>query len=211
MPIVGIREISVEDSWDPSDYTIGESFTIQSKSTETKQTEFSGWQFGDQETTSIEFEYIPSTGFGSVEPTTGRIEIRPSSGLLFVFTESGTNEVDQVIRDVRKSVDGGLTIKKRLVLDRQVIWRFVLTGTPQRIDVVTPFGGVQRIALQEDPHSNVDLDDAKGNYPIDSAKIQFEHESDPFDVRYLGDKLDIKSDLSDDIELIVQIFESAVK
>ncbi|WP_127117506.1 hypothetical protein [Halorubrum sp. PV6] len=211
MPIVGIREISVEDSWDPSDDTIGESFTIQSKTTETREREFSGWQFEDQDITSIEFEYIPSSGFGSVQPTTGKIEIRPSSGLLFVISDSGTKEVDQVIRDLRKSVDENLAINKRLVLNRQVIWQFVLAGNPQRIDVVTPFGGVQRIALVEDPHSSVDFEDAKGNYPVDSAKIEFTHESEPFDVRYLDDKLDIESDLSGDVEFIIQTFESAVR
>jgi len=216
MPIVGIREMTAEAGWRPSGDTIGESINIISVSDSEPDTYFSEWDFSEQEAINIEFEYTPSAGFGNVTPIKGRIKIRTGSGLLFVVVDSENNDpndVDQVIRSIRKNTNDSLKIKKRLVLGREPIWRFVLAGKPVRIDVVTPFGGVQRISLQKESSipDAVTIEDAEGNYPVDSAEVEFTRDSYSFDIRYFEDKLTISSDNSSDVEYIIQVFESALR
>ena len=211
MPIVGIREVDVGD-WSPSSDTIGESITVEAVDHRTQEKLFSGWKFSNQDVISLSFEYVPTDGFGSVVPVKGSIEVRPDSGLLLVICDEDVEKVDQVIREFRKAVGDGIKVKKRFVIGREKIWRFLSSGEPVRFDVVTPFGGVQRVSLDNlsNQRSGVTLDDARNNYPIDIAKIKFSNDGREFSVRYFEDKLDIKTDEETDIEYVIQILESAI-
>lgn len=210
MPIAGIREVDVDSDWEPSGDTIGD-IVIDTWDARIPEDEFPSWSFSGEEVIRIEFEYSPTASFGKVEPLCGFIEVRKGSGLLFVFLSEGTNEVDQIIRELRTAACDDLRIKKRFVIERGRIWQFLMTGRPQKVEVVTPFGGVQRVSLTESgTRSEVTLDDARGSYPIDLAKIQFSPYGNDFDIEFFEDKLNIKSSSDDDIEYVIQAFESAV-
>lgn len=199
MPLVGIREANIDERWSPSD-DIGD---IEIK--------FDRGSFVDTESlVKFEFEYTPSNGFGVVQGVTGQIQIHRNSNLVFVISEGNKENVEQVFRELRRSADEQLNVNHRFVIERGKIWNFISYGSIQRVDVVTPFGGVQRVSLEESTTgSGITIEEARMDYPVDYAVIEFENDR-LFDVKYDEDLLSIESSESDDVDFVIQTFASAI-
>lgn len=228
MPVESVRNVSVEDGWEPS-VEQSETLEITFHSPEADSAVagsshafaitplYNDYPFSDPIKYKGEYHYKSQPTFGSSSTNNGQFEIRPQSGLIILETSGDRPSPSKIISALSETINQNLKIEREFVPGREQTWEFLSrmeeVGEIGEIEVIPPFGGVTKIDLRGSEvrqSSGVTLDEAIGNYPIEYAKVQLAYNSDPFTVEYSSGQLVIESSDPDDKEYVYQIFETSM-